>query len=392
MNLSRSTSLRSQFLLDPSVTFLNHGSFGATPRAVFRAYQRYQLALEREPVEFLGRRADALLAKARADLANFIGAAPNDLVFVTNATTGVNIVAHSLALQPGDEVLATDHEYGAIDRTWRFYAQKAGFRYLNQPIPLPVTTPEAWLEQFWRGVTPRTRVISISHITSPTALTWPLEEVCQRAHAQGILTVIDGAHAPGQIPIDMARIGADFYTGNLHKWLCAPKGAAFLYAQPAVQALIEPLVVSWGYQSERPGPSTFIDYNQWLGTRDISAFLAVSDALAYRASRPWDAIAQRCHQLAIECAARISALSGQTPLAPLDGTWFAQMVTAPLPPGTDPARLGHFLWEERRIEVPLISWRGQPFIRVSFQAYNDAQDLETLCTALEDYYREDRTR
>ncbi|HET8707129.1 MAG TPA: aminotransferase class V-fold PLP-dependent enzyme, partial [Pseudomonadales bacterium] len=258
--------------MDPHVIYLNHGSFGATPRPVFEEYQKWQRELEYQPTLFLGRRAGDLLEQSREILAAFLGTASQNLAYVTNATTGLNIVARSLALGPGDEVLATDHEYGALDRTWKFLAQKQGFKYINHPIPLPVSTPDAFIETFWAGVTPQTRVIFLSHITSPTALIFPIQEICRRAHNEGIITVIDGAHAPGQIPLSLDQTGADFYSGNLHKWLCAPKGAAFLYARPDAISRIEPLIVSWGYQSDHPSPSALVDYVEWQGTRDISAF------------------------------------------------------------------------------------------------------------------------
>src|SRR5574342_631097 len=201
--------IKDQFLLDPNVIFLNHGSFGATPAPVFDAYQSWQRELERQPVEFLGRRATDLLAGSRAALAEYLGVQRDELVYVTNATMGVNIVTRSLPLGPEDEVLSTDHEYGACDRTWRFLAQKFGFAYLNQPISTPFTGKEEIVEQLWLGVTPRTRVISLSHITSPTATILPVAEICCRARAQGILTLVDGAHAPGQLSLELEAIGAD---------------------------------------------------------------------------------------------------------------------------------------------------------------------------------------
>src|SRR5574340_575478 len=239
------SSMKELFLLDPDIIFLNHGSFGACPRPVFESYQRWQLELERQPIEFLGRRANDLLADSRSVLAQYLGTLRDNLVYVANDTTGVNIVARGLELGPGDEVLASDHEYGALDRTWRFLSQKFGFRYLNQPVSMPLRSADEFIEDFWRGVTNRTRVIFPSHITSPTAVIFPVKEICARARQSGILTVIDGAHAPGQIDLALDDLGADFYTGNLHKWLCAPKGAGFLYARPEVQHLALPLVISW---------------------------------------------------------------------------------------------------------------------------------------------------
>ena len=369
------------FLLRPDMTFLNHGSFGACPRPVFATYQAWQRELEAQPVEFLGRRFNDLLAEARGRLAAFVGARANDVVFVPNATTGVNIVARSLALQPGDEVLATDHEYGATDRTWRLLCRKQGAIYINRPLPLPVTTPENVLEQFWAGVTPRTRVIFISHITSPTALTWPVAAICQRARAAGILTVVDGAHAPGQIELDLSSLGADFYTGNCHKWLCAPKGAAFLFARPAVQHLIEPLIISWGWESEKPGQSRFIDYLEWTGTHDIAAYLSVPAAIDFQAAYAWDSVRRSCHALVQQARQQINALTGLAPICPDEGVWFQQMATIRLP-ACDTESLKERLWEEWKIEVPIITWNRAPLLRVSIQAYNDEADLARLIDAL----------
>ncbi len=215
--------LADQFLLDPDITFFNHGSFGACPRPVFETYQRWQRELERQPVDFIQRRQEELLADARARLGAFVGASPDQLVFVPNATYGINVVARSLKLQPGDEVLGTSHEYGAVNNTWRFICQNHDARYVNTPIELPLINAEQFVEALWAGVTERTRVISISHITSPTALIFPLRPVIERARQAGIITVIDGAHAPGQIDLALAELGADYYTGNAHKWLC-PSG------------------------------------------------------------------------------------------------------------------------------------------------------------------------
>lgn len=369
------------FLLRPDMTFLNHGSFGACPRPVFATYQAWQRELEAQPVEFLGRRFNGLLAEARSRLAAFVGAGANDVVFVPNATTGVNIVARSLALQPGDEVLATDHEYGASDRTWRLLCRKQGAIYINRPLPLPVTTPESVLEQLWAGVTPRTRVIFISHITSPTALTWPVAAICQRARAAGILTVVDGAHAPGQIALDLSSLGADFYTGNCHKWLCAPKGAAFLFARPAVQHLIEPLIISWGWESEKPGQSRFIDYLEWTGTHDIAAYLSVPAAIDFQAAYAWDSVRRSCHALVAQARQQVNALTGLAPICADTGDWFAQMAAMRLPP-CDTESLKERLWQEWQIEVPIITWNQTPLLRISIQAYNDEADLARLIDAL----------
>ncbi len=325
-----SESLKQQFLLDPQVAFLNHGSFGACPRPVFEAYQRWQLELERQPVEFLGRRFTELMRQAREPLAAYLHTAADNLVYVPNATVGLNIAARSLRLQPGDEVLSTNHEYGALDRTWRFLCDRWGAVYKNQPIPVPLPTEADFVEALWAGVTPRTRVIFLSHLTSPTALIFPVQAVCRRARAEGLLTIVDGAHTVGQLPLALDELGADVYASNNHKWLCAPKGSAFLYVRPEIQPVIEPLVVSWGWQSLAPGPSRFVDEQEWSGTRDIAAYLATPAAIEFMARHHWDEVRAACHALAVATWQNLLALTGLPALS--DASGFAQLFVVPLPP------------------------------------------------------------
>ncbi len=372
------------FLLRDDMTFLNHGSFGACPRPVFETYQRWQRMLEAQPVEFLGRRLPELLAEAHAPLAAYVGAQADDLVFVPNATHGMNIVAHALPLAPGDEVLGTDHEYGAVERTWRFICEQRGARYHAQPVPLPVTSAEDVVEQIWAGVTDRTRVLVVSHITSPTALTFPIAELCRRAAERGIITVVDGAHAPGHIELSLDTLGADFYTGNCHKWLCAPKGSGFLYARRDRQPLLQPLVVSWGWQAIKPGPSPFQDYFGWTGTADPSAYLSVPSAIEYQAQHDWPQVRIASHELVAQARRRIADLTGLPQISPDSDAWFGQMCAAPLP-ATEHVTAEAFqreLWETHRIEVPIVEWEGQRFVRVSIQAYNSPRDVDRLIEAL----------
>jgi hypothetical protein len=216
--VSDGTRLREEFLLDPSVTFLNHGSFGATPRAVFERYQQWQLELERQPVLFLARRLDALLAEGRAALGAYLGADEDDLVFVPNATAGVNVAAWPLGLGPGDEVLSTDLEYGALDLMWEHVCGDFGARYVRTPIRLPVTSADEIVALVWGGVGPRTRALFLSHHTSTTAMTLPVAELCRRAREAGIQTIVDGAHVPGHLPLNLRELDADYYAGNCHKW------------------------------------------------------------------------------------------------------------------------------------------------------------------------------
>jgi len=382
-------SLKSQFLLDPSVTFLTHGTFGACPKPVFEAYQRWQLEMEREPVEFLGRRAAAVLSEARAKLAEYLGVVADEVVYFPNPTTAINMVARSLDLKPGDEILTTDHEYGAMERTWRFLSNKNGAKYIRRPIPLPVTTPEEFIETFWSGVTERTRVIFISHITSATALIFPIAEICRRAREAGILSIVDGAHAPGHIPLNLTELGADLYTGALHKWLGSPKGSAFLYARREVQAWLKPLVVSWGWESEAPSGSQFIDYHEWQGTRDIAAFLATPAAIQFQAEHQWDTVRAACHALASETRRRINDLTGLAPICPDSSEWFGQMASIRLP-AVDIQALQARLYAEYRIEIPLFKWNDQPMLRVSIQGYNTQADVDRLMIALEKLWPEVR--
>ncbi len=371
--------LKDLFLLDPSWTYLNHGSFGACPRPVFEEYQRLQRELEQQPVQFLGREAIPRLAAARAALAGLVGAAADDLVFFPNPTVAVNVVARSLQLRPGDEILTTDHEYGAMDRTWRFLAAKTGARYVHQPIPLPFRATD-FVDQFWSGVNDRTRMIFLSHLTSPTALIFPIAEIIRRARAAGMFTIIDGAHAPGQLPLNLDALGADVYVGACHKWLCAPKGAAFLHVRRQVQPLIEPLVVSWGFEEATYlTGSTFVNWHEWQGTRDLSAYLSVPGAIRFQRQHNWDDVRARCHALVIGTRARLQTLTGLDPIC--DESVLGQFFAARLPNGVDVTALSQRLLDAR-IEVPLPIWNGQPFIRVSFQGYNDEPDADRLLNVL----------
>lgn len=373
--------LRDLFLLRPDVVFLNHGSFGACPRPVFETYQRWQLELERQPVEFLGRRFGALMEEARTALGVYVGADANDVVYVPNATTGVNIVARSLPLGPGDEVLASDHEYGACDRTWRFICARRGARYVRQPIPLPLGSPDQVIDAVWSGVTPRTRVLFLSHITSPTALILPVAELVHRAREAGIITVVDGAHAPGQIPLNLDESGIDFGAYNCHKWMMSPKGAGFLFARREMQEMLAPLVVSWGWESERPGPSRFIDEQQYQGTRDVAAYLSVPAAIEFMAGHRWVEVRQRCRALINYGRESITSLTGLEPISPASPAWYSQMIALPLPP-CDGDVLQRRLYDEHAIEIPVTEWNGQRFIRLSIQGYNTRDDVDALVEAL----------
>ena len=372
-------NVRDLFYIRPDIVFLNNGSFGACPKPVFEVYQNWQLELEQQPVEFLGRRHGTLMQKARKVLATFLGTSGENLFFVPNATTGLNIVAHSLKLEPGDEILTTDHEYGAMDRMWQFICQKRGSKYVRQPLRLPIESKEQVIETIWSGVTYRTKVLFISHITSPTALTMPLKELTIRAKDAGIILLVDGAHGPGQVPIDLEEMGIDFYSGNCHKWLLTPKGCAFLYARPEVQSLIEPLIVSWGNKSVEDSP--FIQENEFQGTRDIAAYLSVSAAIKFWQKDEWQTILKKCHELTLSARSQLIEVTGLDPICPGNDGWFQQMVAQPLPT-MDRELFKQRLYDEFNIEIPVMECRDKSLIRISIQGYNTEQDVEKLMVAL----------
>jgi isopenicillin-N epimerase len=374
-------------MIDPAVAFLNHGSFGATPRPVFERYQAWQRELERQPVEFLGRRFNALLAEARAALGAFLNTPADSLVFVTNATFGMNIVARSIALEPGDEVVSTDHEYGAVDRMWRVVCDEARALYKPVAIPLPVTTHAELVERIWSEVTPRTRILSLSHITSRSALRLPVEELCRRAREAGIVSVVDGAHAPGQIPVDLAAAGADFYTANAHKWMCAPKGAAFLQARPGMEGQLKPLVVSWDVGDISPTGSRFLDVLQWTGTRDIAAYLSVPAAIDFQREHNWPAVRERCRKLLVGAREAVARITNMPQICPDSPDWFMQMAVLEMPPGTDGANLQRELYDRFKVELPINTWNGRVLTRIAVQGYNTQSDLDRLVNGLKELIR-----
>jgi isopenicillin-N epimerase len=352
--------VRDLFLLDPDVVFLNHGSYGACPRPVFERYQAWQRELEREPVDFISRRLPGLLEHARGELGAFVGASADDLTFVENATTGVNIAARALDLQPGDEVLATNLEYGACDLAWEWVCERAGARYVRADV-----------DELFEHQSERTRAVFLSHITSETALLLPVEEIIARARAEGLATIVDGAHAVAQVDLDLSALGVDFYAGNCHKWLCAPKGAGFLYVRPEWQGRVDGTIVSWGYEA----PVTFISRTERQGTRDSAAYLAVPDAIAFH--RAHDA-RERCIALAREARRELCALLGTEPLAPDEQV--LQMASVWLP-GPQP-ELSQRLFDEHRIEIPTMRHGRDDLLRISIASYTERADVERLLDAL----------
>jgi isopenicillin-N epimerase len=370
MSAPSPTDLRREYLLDPEVAFLNHGSFGACPRPVFDRYQAWQRELESEPVDFLARQLPDLLDSARATLATYVRCRPGDLAFVQNATTAVNLAARSLDLRPGDEVLATDLEYGACDLAWEWVCRRSGARYTRARIPLPLRDPSDLVDALFAAAGSRTRAVFVSHITSATGLVLPVDEILARARALGLLTIVDGAHAPAQVPLDLDRLGADYYAGNLHKWLGCAKGAGFLHVRPEHQDRVDGAIVSWGYADGK----TFAARIEKQGTRDPAAWLTVPDAIGFQAERDWDEVRKRSRRLAHEARRELCSLLGTEPLAP--DTMVAQMAAVRLPHATD--NLSKRLFERHRVEIPV----EDDLLRLSVAGYTTREEIDRLLAAL----------
>lgn len=390
---ARVNPLRRHWTLDPELRFLNHGSFGACPRSVLEEQARIRAEIEREPVRFLARELEGRLDAVRAELAPFLGAAPEDLVPVPNATSGVNAVVRSRPLRPGDEVLVTNHGYNACRNACEFAAEKAGARVVVARVPFPLASSDEVLEAVFAAVTPRTALALLDHVTSPTGLVFPIAELVRGLRERGIDTLVDGAHAPGMFPLDLEELGAAYYTGNLHKWVCAPKGAAFLWARRDLQPGLRPPVLSHGANSPRTDRSRFRLEFDFTGTDDPSAFLSVPACLRFLDGLVPGGFPELCRRnraLALEARSRLCAALGVP--APAPDAMIGTLAAVPLPAGPPGVRPDAFavdplqsaLFERHRIEVPVFTWPAPParLVRVSAQAYNEIDEYEALAQAL----------
>jgi isopenicillin-N epimerase len=376
-------ALRSQFLLRKDITFLNFGSFGACPKPIFDRYQQYQLELEQEPVEFIVKTGMQYLKDSRIALGKYLHCHEDDLVFMVNPSHAVNLIAKSFALAPGDEILTTDLEYGACDRTIQYYCDKAGAKYIRQKISLPIVSKQAFIEEFFKGVTEKTKMIFISHITSSTGLRFPVEEICAKAKQMGIISFVDGAHAPGQVPLNLSTLDADIYTGACHKWMMAPKGCTFLYVRKALQDQFDPLVISWGYNSTTPSHSRFLDYHQTQGTRDFSAFCTVPTVIDFMEKNQWPEVAKECRKIVHENAMPFCSLLQTSPLAPIHEDFIVQLFSIPIKTAT-PVLLKDCLFEKYKIEIPVMQHADKVYLRYSIQVFNTQADLDKLTDAIKD--------
>jgi len=391
------TDLRRHWNLDPEVVFLNHGSFGACPEPVLAKQGEWMRRLEREPVLFLHREIEQHLDAARGALAKFVGASSDDLAFVSNATAGVNTVLRSLKFASGDELITTDQEYNASRNALDFVAEQAGAKVVVAAIPFPIASPDVVLERVLAKVTARTRLALVDYVSSPTGLVFPLEAIVRALAQKGIDTLVDGAHGPGQLPLELDRLGAAYYTGNCHKWMCTPKGSALLHVRRDKQAGIRPLPISHGANSRRTDRSRFRLEFDWPGTFDPTPWLVIPDAISFMASlHPggWDELRRRNHELALHGRARL--LDALQIAAPCPESMVGSLAAVPLPDAKatpsplegDPLQAA--LFDRHKIEVPLPAWPAPPkrLLRIAAQAYNRPEEYERLAQVLPALARE----
>ena len=374
--------LRQHWLLKEDVAFLNHGSFGACPIPVLNEQQRWRANIEARPIELLGRKCEMWLNVARLGVATSLGL-PTNFGFVTNATEGINAVLQSLKFQPGDELLTTNHVYNAVRKAMQYVAGRSGATYREILIPLPLESAEHIERAVISALGEKTRLLVIDHVTSPTALVFPVEKIAHACRKRGIEVLVDGAHAPGMLKFHIPVLGAHFYSGNLHKWVCAPKGSAFLWVHKQRQPEIHPLIISHNFMSG------FEKEFGWQGTRDISGLLSISAALDFFRQWGWPSVMRHNHELAIWAQQMLCSRWNTIPMTPLDGRLIGAMATLRLPLRfqhiDEPAReiLQQRLYDEFKVEAPLILWDGHAYVRVSCQIYNRPEDYERLGEAIE---------
>ncbi len=375
---------QSEWSIRDDTIYLNHGSFGPAPNVVRAARQAWQLRLECQPMDFYVRRFEEHWFATRSRLAAFVGTKADNLVFVENATMGMNIVAANFRLAAGDQVVLNDHEYGAVRRIWDRACRRAG---ADEPViaqlPERFESPEEVVDAIFAAVTTRTRLLIVSHITSPTALILPVQSICAEARRRGIAVCIDGPHAPAQIPIDIDSLGCDFYAASGHKWLSAPLGSGFLAVHPQYQEHFEPLLLSWGRLLPQV-PARWYDEFLWSGTRDPSGYLAIADAIRFLQSVGEDAFRERTHALAQYARQSVVELTGLEPPVVDSPQWYGSMALAPLP-AVEAKWLQNTLWQQHGLEVPIIDFGGRQYVRVSCHLYNTPRHIATLVEALREH-------
>lgn len=373
--------MKNQFMLDPKIIYLNHGSFGACAKPVFENLLKWQKELETEPVKFFEETIFKSLEISRQALGNYINCHSNDLVYFPNPTTAINAVAKSLKLNKDDEILSTNHIYGALDRTWQYICDEKKAVFKKIKLNIPINSKKEFLETFLNSITKNTKAIFISHLTSATAMIFPIKEIINFAKKNKILTIIDGAHIPGHIDLDLKEIDPDIYVGACHKWMCTPKGVSFLYVKKRLQEQVHPLIISWGWNSDNPGISKFLDWHEWQGTKDMSAFLTIPAAINFLHKNDWKTLSQTCKKKVVQLRNDFIDLLHFTPPCPND--WLGQMASIPMPI-TDPENFKNKLLSNYNIQIPIFKWADKVLLRYSIQAYNSEEDLEKLLYAVKE--------
>ena len=372
------------FLLDNNVTYLNHGSFGACPKVTMDQYFKIQKNLEKQPIDFLANNIDYELKKAREALSSYVDCESDNLVFFPNPSTAINMVAKSLDINKHDEILTTSHEYGALVKMWKFICNQNKAKYIEFDPILPLQSKSDFLEGFLNNITDKTKIIFISHITSATALIFPVKEICDEARKRGILSIIDGAHAPAHIDLSIKDINPDIYVGACHKWMLSPKGASFIYAKKNIQKILKPLVISWGWESDTPGESPFLDHHQWQGTNDISQYLVIPFTIDFLKNNKWEKVSNDCRDLNLESRRRLLKLFNEEILCENSYDWIGQMSSFIIP-DCNIADLYEYL-KSKNIEVPIMEWNNRKILRISIQAYNDDNDITRLIKYLKIFF------
>lgn len=373
--------MKSQFLLNPNITFLNHGSYGACAKPIFENYQYWQLELEKEPIQFNTKKYYTYLKQSKLSLSLYLGCNEEDIYFTPNPTTAVNTIMRSLSFKKGDEILSTNCEYGAMDIIWDFYFRKTGVKYVKSNIKLPVIEKEFFLSEFWKGYSENTKAIFISHVSCITSLIQPLKEICKKARELGLLIIIDGAHVPGHIPLNINKLNPDFYIGTCHKWMLTPKGCSFLYVKKDKQNILEPLVIGWGYGSQENVENYFLECHQREGARDNAAYLTIPSALHFFNKYNWEEKSLLCKQLILDNYESLCSLLNSKPLCPISSEFLGQMCTIPINTNY-PLELKELLYSKYKIEIPIIHSNGKTYMRVSLTPYNSQSDLDILRSAL----------
>ena len=370
---------KNSFLLEEGITYLNHGSFGACPREIFEDYQNWQVKLEKQPVQFLTEELYPALKESRESLAAFLGCDQDEVLFFPNPTTAISNIIYNLDLKPGDEVLMTDHEYGALVRAWNVWGKKSKVYIKNAHITLPLESKDKFFEDISNKISSKTKVIFLSQITSPTGLVFPIQDIIDYAKNRKIITIVDGAHVPGHIDLNIHNLGCDFYTGALHKWMCGPKGTSFLFVKKEHQKWIKPVIYSWGKDGDDPERSEFLQDFQWQGTRDMSAFLTVPKVINFF-KNDIESFQEDSKKLILNSGDQFQKVLRTDPISRGDD-FLGQMISFPLPKNTN-NKIKNILWENYKIEIPIFEWNKEKFIRLSIHIYNDQKDIDSLMNAL----------